>query len=224
VCGRYALYTDPETLMTLFELSEVPRDLVPRYNVAPSEAVPAVRAAAGGGREWVRLRWGLVPSWARAATGGHKVGYKMINARAETAARRPAFRTPLARRRCLLPADGFYEWHRTGSGPATPYFIHRRDGRPMAFGGIWERWRGEGETIESCAILTTAANAAVAAIHDRMPVLVEPRDFARWLDPAVADVPAALLAPAPEADLALHPVGPAVNRPGNDAPDLVRPA
>jgi putative SOS response-associated peptidase YedK len=220
VCGRYALYTDPETLMTLFELSDVPRDLVPRYNIAPSQDVPAVRGAAGGGRELVRLRWGLVPSWAKAATGG----YKMINARSETAAQRPAFRAALARRRCLLPASGFYEWRRAGGGPAVPYFIHRQDGAPMALAGIWERWRGDGETIESCAILTTSANEAVAAIHDRMPVLVAPADRDRWLDPALPQVPADLLGPAPAGDLALHAVGPAVNSPRNDVPELVRPA
>lgn len=220
MCSRYALYTDPETLMTLFELSDLPRDLTPRYNICPSEAVPAVRAAPEGGRHLVRLHWGLVPSWSKGPGGGR---YKMINARAETAARRPAFKTALARRRCLLPADGFYEWRHAGKGPATPYFVHRRDGRPMALGAIWERWRGDGGTVESCAVLTTAANEAVAAIHDRMPVLVAPGDFARWLDPA-ADSPADLLVPAPAGDLALHPVGPEVNRPGNDTRDLVRPA
>jgi putative SOS response-associated peptidase YedK len=221
VCGRYALYTDPETLMTLFELSDVPKDLVPRYNIAPSQEVSAVRRGADGGREWVRLKWGLVPSWAKAATGG----YKMINARSETAAQRPAFRGPLARRRCLLPADGFYEWRRpAGGGRATPYFIHRRDGRPMALAGIWDRWQGDGGTVESCAILTTAANAVVAAVHDRMPVLVARSNHARWLDPAATEVPAALLAPAPPDALALHAVGPGVNSPRNDVPELVRPA
>jgi len=219
VCGRYALYTDPETLMTLFELSDVPKDLVPHYNIAPSQEVPAVRGRADGGRELVRLKWGLVPSWSKAVTGG----YKMINARSETAALRPAFCAALARRRCLLPADGFYEWRRAGGGPAVPYFIHRRDGQPMALAGIWERWSGEGVTVESCAILTTAANEAVAPVHDRMPVLVAPADLARWLDPA-APAPADLLVPAPPGDLALHPVGLAVNSPRNDAPELVRPA
>lgn len=219
MCGRYALYTDPETLMTLFELSDVPRDLVPRYNIAPSQEVPAVRAAADGGRELVRLKWGLVPAWAKAPSGG----YKMINARSETAALRPAFRGALARRRCLLPASGFYEWRRAGGGPAVPYFVQRRDGRPMALAGIWERWRGDGATVESCAILTTAASADVAAIHDRMPVLVDPADHARWLDPAATEPPAGLLVPAPAGELTLHAVGLAVNSPRNDAPELVRP-
>jgi putative SOS response-associated peptidase YedK len=148
----------------------------------------------------------------------------MINARSETAAGRPAFRAPLARRRCLLPADGFYEWrHPAGGGRATPYFIHRRDGRPMALAGIWERWRGDGDTVESCAILTTAANPEVAAVHDRMPVLVAAGNHARWLDPAVTEA-GDLLGPAPAGELALHAVGTLVNSPRNDGPELVRPA
>ncbi len=220
MCGRYALYTDPKTLLMIFEFSQVPRDLVPRFNIAPSQDVPAVRAGAEGGRELRMLRWGLVPSWSKGPEGG----YKMINARAETAAERPAFRAALARRRCLLPADGFYEW-RTEGKVRTPHFIHFADGRPMALAGLWEHWQRDGEAIDSCTILTTAANDLVAPIHDRMPVIVDPSDFARWLDPEVTDPLAVedVMRPFPPDRMEAYPVSRRVNNPRNDDRGCVEP-
>jgi len=221
VCGRYVLYADPKRLRVVLELSETPRDLVPRYNIAPTQEVPAVRARADGGRELVMLRWGLVPP----GSAGPGSGYRMINARAETAHLRPAFKGPLARHRCLIPADGFYEWRRDGRR-ARPYYIHPAGAGPFALAGLWARWRGtDGTEVASCAILTTPANAVVAPIHDRMPAILAPADFALWLDPAVTDPEAVgpLLVPAPPEGMALHPVGPAVNNPRSGGPGLIEP-
>lgn len=221
MCGRYALYSDAERVRRVFELSDTPRDLVPRYNIAPGQDVPVVRTGPGGGRSWALLRWGLVPPWSE----GPRAGHPMINARAETAHARPAFRGALARRRCLLPADGFYEWHRA-AGRTVPHFIRPRDTGPFAFAGLWEAWRGDGETLESVAILTTAANALVAPVHDRMPVILEAADHAPWLDPAVPGTEALGLvaAPFPAERLRLHRVGPAVNDARHEGPELIRPA
>jgi putative SOS response-associated peptidase YedK len=220
VCGRYALHADAERLVRIFELSQLPRDLVPRYNVAPTQQVAVVRAVPGGGRELVGMRWGLVPSW----SDGPGTGPPMINARAETARDRPAFRSALTRRRCLVPADGFYEWKRLGRR-SLPHYVHPPGDGPFALAGLWERWEKAGKAVLSCTILTTAPNAAVAPIHDRMPVVLAPRDFALWLDPAVPDPEAVgpLLVPCPPEWTVVEPVGPAVNDPRREGPELIRP-
>lgn len=167
------------------------------------------------------MRWGLIPSWARDPA----IGGRMINARSETAADKPAFRSALRRRRCLVPADGFYEWQPVGR-VKQPYHIHAAGGGPLAIAGLWERWTApDGGDIETCALLTTAANDAVAALHDRMPVILSPDDFSRWLDPAVTDpaVIADLLRPVAADHLTWHPVSTRVNRVGEDDADLLRP-
>jgi putative SOS response-associated peptidase YedK len=183
MCGRFTLRALASVIAEQFSLFEVPL-LKPRFNIAPTQPVPVVRMApppAEAQRQFVFLHWGLVPSWADDPA----IGNRMINARAETAADKPAFRTALRKRRCLIVADGFYEWQTVGKR-RQPMFIHLRDDRPMAFAGLWEAWEGAGHSaLESCTILTTAANDLVRPIHDRMPVIVVPEDYGRWLDPAV---------------------------------------
>lgn len=229
MCGRFALGAAPESLAALFELEAgaLPEGLRPRYNIAPTQPVLAARwlvpDGEPGGRALGWLRWGLVPSWAKEFA----IGARLINARAETAAAKPAFRSALRRRRCLVAADGFYEWQRRGRGRKQPYLIRLRDGRPFAFAGLWERWRSpEGLLVESCTLLTTEPNAVCAPIHDRMPVILERRDFARWLDPAEGDPERirSLLLPFPAEAMSAHPVGPLVNDARIDRPECAAPA
>ena len=219
MCGRFVQCATGAVLAARFQLAAPPA-LVPRYNVAPSQSIGAVRIAGAGGREWVTLRWGLVPAWAPEP----KTSYSTINARAETAAEKPAYRQAFRRRRCLIPADGFYEWRKVGKGK-QPYCIAPADGNPFAFAGLWERWERDGQVLESGTILVTQANALIAPIHDRMPVILDPVAEARWLDPAVTAPPALgpLLAPCPPERLRLWPVGAAVNRPGAEGPELMAP-
>jgi putative SOS response-associated peptidase YedK len=225
VCGRTSLTATPEELAEAFALDEVP-ELAPRYNIAPTQPMPAVRVhATTHKRRLGLLRFGLVPHWARDPS----VGARLINARSETAQTRAAFRDPFRERRCLVPATGFYEWRRVNRD-RQPYLLHRRDRRPMGLAGVWDRWRPpagaqDGEPVESCAILTTAANELVARLHDRMPLVLDPADYALWLDPDVTD-PARLLPllrPYPAEEMAAVPVSPRVNSPHNDDPSLVEP-
>src|SRR5262249_23577950 len=181
MCGRFTrTAASKETLADLFQLSDPP-GLLPLFNIAPTQPVAAVRVVPGGHeREMVALRWGLIPSWAN----DPKIGYKMINARAETAATKPSFRSAFRSRRCLLVADGYYEWQKQ-AGAKQPFYIRLKGGKLFAFAGLWERWAPtDGEAIESCTILTTAANELTKPIHDRMPVIVDPRDYGQWRDPA----------------------------------------
>ncbi len=215
MCGRFTQAAPGDQIAELFELTETP-DLAPRYNIAPTQDVAAVRAAPGGGCELVMLHWGLIPSWAKERA----IGARMINARSETAAEKPSFRSALRSRRCLIVADGFYEWQRLG-GRKQPYFIALADGRPFGFAGLWERWAGDGGApVESCTILTTAANGTVAPIHDRMPVILGREQHAAWLDPGVADTAGVLplLRPLPDDAVRAFPVGLLVNNPANDLP------
>ena len=191
-----------------------------RYNIAPMQPVAAIRlrGAEGPERECVWLRWGLAPSWAKDPA----IGNSLINARCETAAAKPAFRAAFRRRRCLVPADGFYEWQRTG-GRKQPYFFHRADDHPFAIAGLWELWEGpDHAALETCTLLTTAANGLMRPIHDRMPVILPPEAYSPWLDPTVE--PAELqpwLAPPPDDALTVHPVGALVNSPRNDDPRCI---
>ena len=179
MCGRFLLHTPVDTLQRAFGFAERP-NLRPRYNIAPTQTVPIVRQKDGGGRELALVRWGLIPSWAKEAG----IGGRLINARAETVAEKPAFRGAFRKRRALVPADGFYEWRkREGDRPKQPLLVRRRDGQPFAFAGLWEHWRGPEGEVETCTILTTEANAALAPIHDRMPVILDPACYDRWLDP-----------------------------------------
>jgi putative SOS response-associated peptidase YedK len=217
MCGRFLLFSSRDELAQLLDLD--PADLptlFPRYNVAPTQGIPAARLADDGRRTVAELRWGLIPSWAKDA----KIGYSLINARAETVAEKPAFRGSFKARRCLIPASGFYEWAATRSRQKQPYHFRLRDGRPFAFAGLWERWAGrDGEPIESCSIITTEANAVVRPVHERMPVILSPEGFAAWLD---AHTPAAdllaLLRPYPEGEMAAAPANPYVNSPRNQGP------
>jgi putative SOS response-associated peptidase YedK len=224
MCGRFTLRTPQQVLVTHFAL-ETQASLFPRYNIAPSQPVAVVRAAADSGgakRELVKLRWGLVPSWAQDPS----VGNQMINARVETAATKPAFRSAMRNRRCLIPTDGFYEWKKVGK-PKQPYFIHLPGDKPFAFAGLWERWSDpEGRPVETCTILTTDASPLLRPLHDRMPVIVEPGDYAAWLDPSETD-PARLrpmFASLTADQLVLSPVSTLVNSPANDDPRCVEPS
>lgn len=221
MCGRFSLDATAETLATLFDL-EPPQALAPRYNIAPTQPVLALRVAPGTDRRgWAWLRWGLIPAWAK----DPGIGARMINARSETVAEKPAFRAAFRRRRCLVPATGFYEW-RGESGRKQPYLIHAPDGAPFAIAGLWEHWQDPGGAeLETCTLLTTEANEALRPLHDRMPVLLAPEAWERWLDPALEapDPLLPLLAPAPPERLVFHAVSDRVNRVQNDDPELIVP-
>jgi putative SOS response-associated peptidase YedK len=220
MCGRFTLTATPDALQQLFPLFEG-IDLPPQYNVAPSQNVLAVRLRPDSGQpEAVRLRWGLVPSWADDV----KIGYRLINARMETVRSKPAFRAAFKQRHCLVLADGFYEWQKSGS-KKQPYHIRRRDGRPFAFAGLWERWHKDEEAIESCTILTTAANATVRPVHDRMPFILDQRDHEVWLDAGAAQASSVLdvLRPCPAEVLTAVAVSAYVNSPRNNDPECLTP-
>jgi len=224
MCGRFTLRAPASLVAEQFALFDAP-PFEPRYNIAPTQPVAVVRRAgveASIPRELVWLRWGLVPSWAQDPA----IGNRLINARAETAAEKPAFRAAMRRRRCLVVADGFYEWQRTGSRK-QPYFIHKRDDRPFAFAGLWESWEGaDHSALETCTILTTDANELMRPIHDRMPVIISPDDYGRWLDQAIErpEQLADLLRPYAAVDLTAYAVSPYVNSPARDDPRCVEPA
>lgn len=218
MCGRFTRTTPPETFAKLFAAtgSVAPR---PSYNIAPSQDILAARNTTDGGRELVALHWGLIPHWSK----GHDPKFSMINARADSVAEKPAYRDAYRRRRCLIAADGFYEWRKRGDAK-QPYYIRLRGGQPFAFAGLWERWEGEGgERVESCAIITCDANARVAEIHERMPVILPPRLYDAWMDPTVTGGYrlAELLKPYPETLMEVYPVGRDVNNPKNDSPALI---
>ncbi len=221
MCGRFTLFEAETILSREFGVSGIPT-LSPRYNIAPSQPVAAVRATpAGSGREIALLRWGLIPSWSKDSA----IGNRLINARAETAREKPSFRNAFRRHRCLIPANGFYEWQRLERGK-QPYFVRMRDERLFAFAGLWDRW-GSPDTgvIETCTILTTVANAVLAPIHDRMPVILPPTEYARWLDPALQDTDslAPLLVPFPPGNMLALPVSTRVNTPTMDDESCIAP-
>jgi putative SOS response-associated peptidase YedK len=251
VCGRFVTASSPALIADRFAVDNVDEtvapDPEPDYNVSPRRNVLAVRQQAledGESRRVLsRLRWGLVPSWAKEL----KIGDRMINARAETVASKPAYRRAFANKRCLIPADGFYEWKagagsggnaRGGAKPRKqPYFIHRKDGEPLAFAGLWEVWKvpddcpddvkgvgGEDGWLRSCVIVTTTANNVMAPIHNRMPVILPESAWEQWLDPDEHDVDALakLLVPAPDALLEAYPVSTSVNNARNNGPELAR--
>ncbi len=238
MCGRYTSTSGVAELAELFEVEEIRAEQMPaRYNVAPTLSVYAVALsrARGGGEDLLEgprralgtFRWGLVPSWAKDPS----VGSRMINARAEGITTKPAYRKAVARRRCLIPADAFYEWQRR-TGPdgrpagRLPHALRRSDGRPMALAGVWEVWRPkelpDADPLRTCAIITTGANEIVAPIHDRMPVILEPDSWAVWLDPGTdMSVIESLMAPAAAGVLEAFPVSTLVNNVANDGPRLI---
>lgn len=221
MCGRYTLKTPPEVLAQQFQLDDLPI-LQPRYNIAPSQPVAVVRLSSSEGRRRLdMLRWGLIPVWSK----DPKIGNQMINAKAETAAEKPAFRAAIRRRRCLVPADGFFEWQQRGR-QKQPVYICRLDKAPFAFAGLWERWEpSEGEPIESCTILTTEPNDLLRPIHNRMPVILAPQDYEVWLDPTVQQTETlqSLLKSCPAEAMEAYPVSRAVNNPRFDAPQCIEP-
>lgn len=222
MCGRFVLMTVGRDIAEHFQLSEEP-ELEPRYNIAPTQIVPVVRLDAETARRELRLvKWGLIPFWAKDPS----IGSRLINARAESAAGKPAFRTAFKHRRCLVPADGFYEWKRVEK-KKRPYFFGSADKRPLAFAGLWECWEGpDGEVIESCTVLTTDSNELLQPIHDRMPVILKVEDYDLWLDPAVKkpELLQHLLKPYPSEEMTGHPVTSKVNKTAYESPDCIKPA
>jgi putative SOS response-associated peptidase YedK len=220
MCSRYTLTSPPEAVRAYFGyLNEA--EFPPRYNIAPSQPVAIVRDTPRGGREMALVRWGLIPSWVKDPR-----AFKMlINARSESAVDKPSFRAGLRHKRCLVPADGFYEW--TGNaGAKRPHLVRPRRGGPMGIAAIFENWLGaDGSEIETMAILTTSANAAMAALHDRMPVIIQPEHFDLWLDcrPGTAADIAHLLAPPPEDFLDIIEVSRKLNNPRNEGPEVQEP-
>lgn len=219
MCGRFALYSPPSTLVRRFGTDTIP-GMEERYNIAPSQRIAIIRAE-DGRRRFAPAYWGLIPFWAKDA----RIGYSMINARAETVAEKPAFRTAFKQRRCLIPADGFYEWQvLPGAKTKQPWFISLKSLEPMAFAGLWERWKSpEGREVESCAIIVTAANGFMRPIHERMPVILAPDGWDIWLAPHLADPGSLqdLLQPYPDGEMTAWPVSTKVNSPKNDSEECI---
>lgn len=224
MCGRYAITTAPEAMRRLFGYPEMP-NFPPRYNVAPTQPIPVVRMR-DGRREFALVRWGLLPSWVK----DPRNFTLLINARGETVNDKPAFRNAMKRRRCLIPADGFYEWKRDGA-VKRPYLIRLKGGVPFAFAGLWETWTGpNGEELDTAAIVTTEANRALLPIYDRMPVILTPDAYEMWLDCAHVDARTAaeLIAPARNdmfeaQEFETQEIAPLVNRVANDGPQVQAP-
>lgn len=221
MCGRFTLRTNMHDVAQAFDLPDVP-ELPFRYNIAPTQEVAAIRLEPEQNqRELSLLYWGLIPSWAKDA----KMASKLINARAETVAEKPSFRSAFTKRRCLIVADGFYEWQKLADGKKQPFYIHCQDDKPFAFAGLWESWNGEGETIESCTIITASANEVMQPLHDRMPVILSASDYDQWLDPTFKDKSALkeLLEPCPADWLEAYPVSTRVNNPKHDEAECLKP-
>lgn len=231
MCGRFSQYHAVEAIAEAFQVDEI-IDLPHRYNIAPSQPVAAIVQLPDSDRRKLKwLRWGLIPSWAKDPA----IGYKLINARAETASEKPSFRSAFKHRRCLIPSDGFYEWQRLEGSKTKkqPYYFSLKDNNPFAFAGLWERWESkEGDIVETCTILTTEANELVSPIHDRMPVILHPKDYALWLDPNFTSSDSlqdaycrlqALLKPYPSEAMIAYPVSSKVNSPKNDSPECNQP-
>lgn len=225
MCGRYTLTSAPEAIRALFHYDDRP-NFPARYNIAPTQPIPIVRLV-DGKRQFALVRWGLLPSWVKDPKGFSL----LINARGETAVDKPAFRAAMKRRRCLIPADGFYEWKAYGDRK-QPFYIHAKNGEPLALAGLWETWIGpNGEEVDTAAIVTTEANPTLSDIHDRMPVIVPPAAFDQWLGAGVLasgadakldlDHAMALMKPAPDDLLEAYPVSTQVNRVANDNPKLL---
>ncbi len=219
MCGRFTLRSPAGVIVAQFGLREL-AELAARYNISPTQDVLAIRTD-DATRAWqpVWLRWGLVPSWAK----DEKIGAQMINARSETIAEKPSFRSAFKQRRCLIVADGFYEWQKAGRAK-LPFHIRRRDNQPFAFAGLWERWRGGDGALESCTIITTAANELLRPLHERMPVILAPNDYGTWLAPAAKpEELQPLLASSDTPEFEVVPANPSVNNARHDAPDCLAP-
>ena len=219
MCGRYTLRTPVDTLAEQFDLDEYPSSLTASYNIAPTQEVATV-VEEDDKRKLEMFHWGLIPSWAK----DPQIGNRMINARAETVHEKPSFRSAFKARRCLILADGFYEWQKADNGK-QPFYIHMKDGSPFAFAGLWETWKN-GEELRSCAIITTDANDLMNAIHHRMPVVLHPENYGVWLDPDFDEKDSLkdLLKPFPSEEMEAYMVSRRVNKPSNNEPSVVEPA
>ena len=220
MCGRYTLKAGGRELSDLFGLSEEPEMIEPRYNIAPTQQIPVVlEDSSNGDRTLEMMHWGLIPSWAKDPS----VGARMINARAETVSEKPSYRSAFKRRRCLIVADGFYEWKKTADGK-QPYYLRLGSGDPFGFAGLWESWSMDGgEEMRSATIITTEPNEVAAEIHNRMPVILPPDLYDAWLEPDNEDREELLsmLAPYPAEEMEAYPVSKRVNRPANDEPSVL---
>ena len=220
MCPRYALTGRPPSIAAYFKLGEID-PFPPRYNIAPTQPVGIVRIGHRRERQFVLVRWGLIPPWVK----DPREFSTLINARAEGATTKPSFRGAMRHKRCLVPADGFYEWS-GGKGARRPHLVRRRDGGPMALAGLYEDWMGaDGSEIETMAILTVPANGTVGRVHDRMPAILSPEDFDAWLDcrAVLAEAAAELLRPAPDDLLEVVEIGPEIGNPRNEGPELQQP-
>src|SRR5262245_3935960 len=219
MCGRYLITSTPEAMRALFAYLEQP-NFPPRYNVAPTQPIPIVRLQEGR-RQFVLVRWGLIPAWVK----DPKPFSLLLQARSDSVLDKPSFNTDMKYRRCLIPADGFYEWNEDTS-PRRPYVVRPKHGGPVAFAGLWEAWMGpNGEELETAVVITTEANQTLHPIHYRMPVVIPPEAFDSWLDCRTVDaeMAATLLVPAPEDLFEAYEISPAVNRVANDYPGLLDP-
>ncbi len=218
MCGRFTITLQADDVREALRLGEMPPDWQPRYNIAPTQPVAAVLDSSTRNVEW--LRWGLIPSWAKDSA----IASSLINARAETVAEKPAFRSALARRRCLILADGFYEWQKpaSGRGPSLPYYFTLADGHPFAFAGLWESWQPPDAVLplRTCTLITTAANTLVLPVHPRMPVILSGEAMWQWLTQPAAST--GLLSAYPAEQMAARPVGRLVNDPAVDRPELIQ--
>ena len=218
MCGRYSLSTPLDDLVEVFDVPPVTFAHGPRFNIAPTQQAPVVAADRQGTRMGL-MRWGLVPSWAKGAS----IGSRMINAQAETIRSKPAFKEATVARRCLVPADGFYEWAKVGSGK-VPHWIHDPTGVPLGFAGLWERWKGDGsDPVYSFTIITVEPNETIRPLHDRMPAIVPLEERAIWLDKTMRTGDALAILRPYEGELEAYPVSTLVNSPANDMPECVQP-
>jgi putative SOS response-associated peptidase YedK len=213
MCGRYVT-RNQAAIERYFNVSSHQFQLSDRYNVAPTTTVPVIRAI-DGERVLSGMHWGLIPAWAK----DKKIAYSTINARAETVARKAAYRSAYKARRCLMPISGFYEWKRDVE-PKQPYYFHRADDEPIAFAALWETWKGSNESIESCCLITTTANELMSYIHNRMPVILDPQDCDWWMNGKTEEV-GQLLQPCPSEWLEAYPVSRRVNSTRNEGPELI---
>ena len=221
MCGRFNLKTPSNRVAETFGLAADPGWEI-RFNIAPTQPIPVILEA-DGMRQGSEFQWGLVPSWVKDPT----IGHRMFNARGETVATKPSFRSAFQRRRCLIPADGFYEWQKGRGKTKQPFQIRLHDEQTMAFAGLWERWlSADGSELFTCTIITTEANSLLVELHERMPVILEPNDFGRWLDPELQEAEGVedLLRPYPADSMMMNPVNPIVNNARNETPRCIEPA
>lgn len=223
MCGRFVKKSTGEDLSRRFGFDDIPSGNLfePRYNIAPSQEHP-ILIVSDDNRKIMAMKWGLVPFWAK----DPKIGYRMINARSEGIEDKPSFRTPIKKRRCLVMADGFYEWFKKDKKLKVPYYFRLKSGEPFAFAGLWDNWKKDGQDLKTFTIITTIPNQLMVPIHDRMPVMLKKGDEGKWLDPEIADPKYVLplLKPYPHEEMECFEVSSIVNSPKNDVPECIKPA